>query len=147
MIDTLMIIILFYQLFLRMFQRKIKPNLIDNALPKRIISTLNPPDQWGPTKGLMRYVFDEYVVPNKGLIICLIILALLLLYRYRSTKNRRDEIIILPEKNDPNETDYLLEMYKTTKEYQMEPKIKTAESSRIEMARPKLAYPIFPGPQ
>jgi len=71
--------------------KKLRPNLLDPILEKKIIKTLKPPkeDYWAPTKNIFQNIYQNYIRPNVYLIIIIVIICLILLYRYRMIRNDR----------------------------------------------------------
>ncbi|ANB50702.1 hypothetical protein [Powai lake megavirus] len=137
--------------------KPLKPNLVDPIFEKKIIKTLNPAvqDYWAPTKIGLRYLFQNFIKPNILLIIFLIIIALLLFYRYQVVKNNREikkleqmysdksNINIDTNTNINNSVDkykdVLLYLYNQQKETMREPKIKKKHN-----ITDNFAYPVYP---
>lgn len=72
--------------------KKIKPNLLDPIIEKKIVKTLNPQeeDYWGPTKNVFQLFYQNYIRDNIGLFIIIILIILFLIYRYRFVKKDRE---------------------------------------------------------
>ncbi|XWV24833.1 mg596 protein [Tupanvirus deep ocean] len=72
--------------------KHLKPNLLDPIIEKKIIKTLKPPnhDYWAPAKSGVKSFFENYIKPNIGLVIFIIIIILFLIYRYRVIKKDRE---------------------------------------------------------
>ena len=85
--------------------KRLKPNLLDPIVRKRIVKTLNPPveDYWAPTKNTAQTFFQKYIKPNVGLFIVIIIFILFLFYRYRMIKKNRETSEIEKLYNQQNE--------------------------------------------
>lgn len=155
--------------------KRLKPKLLDPIIEKKIIKTLKPPqeDYWAPTKNSFQSFFQNYIRPNVYLIIFIIIICLLLLYRYRVIKNDRENklnkiqpapaqnymsnninfrhnsnVSIPLERNytDEEYADLLLHLYNQQKEDAREPKIKHFNNRMMPVSKqvPKLAYPLYP---
>jgi hypothetical protein len=151
--------------------KRLKPNLLDPIIEKKIIKTLKPPqeDYWAPTKSSFQSFYKNYIRSNMMLVIFIIIIIMFLIYRYRVTKREREtkqlekiyenmyhtERSVIPEKqqaiqlpkNDVNEyTNLLLALYNQQKENLREPNIKKF-NDRMNPALnngPKFAYPMYP---
>ncbi len=124
--------------------KHLKPNLLDPILEKKIINTLNPPQDnyWEPTKNIFHNIYKKYIRPNITLVIIFIIILLLLLYRYRIIKNKRVNKLDNDQQIIDEYTNYFIESYNQQKEDLREP-IKT-DMSRIDNKKPSLAYPMYP---
>ena len=74
----------------------LKPNLLDPALSQKIVRTLKPPreDYWKPTKNFAQTIYQQYIIPNIYIILFVIVLLIILFYRYRSIKTERDKKIL-----------------------------------------------------
>ncbi|XWV26080.1 hypothetical protein QJ857_gp1000 [Tupanvirus soda lake] len=72
--------------------KHLKPNLLDPIMEKKIIKTLKPPnhDYWAPAKSGVKSFFENYIKPNIGLVILIIVVILFLIYRYRVIKKDRE---------------------------------------------------------
>lgn len=120
-----------------------KPNLLDPLLEKRIVKTLNPPieDYWMPAKSTFRSIIDKVIKPNIILWIFILILIVLLFYRYQITKKDREKKklqsisepyaqnkqIYVPSSKNPDLSDdsyakLLLLLYNQQRELSIEPK-------------------------
>ncbi|AEQ32585.1 hypothetical protein [Acanthamoeba polyphaga mimivirus] len=137
--------------------KPLKPNLVDPIFEKKIIKTLNPTvqDYWAPTKTGLKYLFQNFIRPNILLIIFLIIIALLLFYRYQVVKNNREikkleqmysdkSNINIDVNTDINNSvdkykDVLLYLYNQQKETMREPKTKKKHN-----ITDNFAYPVYP---
>lgn len=132
-----------------MDKNKLKPNLVDPILQRRIIKTLSvppPEDYWEPTKNTLKTLYQKYIKENIYLVVAIIFVIFLLLYRYHITKKKRQQQILDNEKDPPKSyADLLMDLYKQEKEYLREPTVKKF-SSRVDPApiTPKFAYPIYP---
>ena len=149
--------------------RRIKPNLIDPKITRKISRTINPPekDYWGPTKSTAQAFYENYIKPNFYFFILVILFICFLIYRYRIVQDQRFESEYIDMEQLPLEpakpityTDMLMDIYKTSKELSYEPKINTSKrTNRVEWAQgtnqndnlnrynqfqPKFAYPIYP---
>lgn len=109
--------------------KRIKPNLLDPVLQKKIINKLKPPvvDYWGPAKSGIRIFYEKYIKPNIGLFLFLLVIIFFFIYRYRSVKKERErkelENIIQTHSHE-NENTYikeLLDVYHLEKERLREP--------------------------
>ena len=144
----------------------IRPNLLDPIMKKKIIKTLNPPveDYWAPTKSGAKSFIENYIKPNIGFFIFVILVILFLFYRYRVIKKGRErselenqlngeiiEPVPIQSNNIISTNDYsqlLMYLYEKQKDSLREP-IHKNFSSRMLPAKPhtqeaKLAYPIYP---
>lgn len=142
--------------------KKLKPNLLDPLLEKKIIKTLTPvqDDYWGPTKNFLKNVFEKYIKPNIFLIIIIIIIVILLIYRYRITKKDRQkketmnhesrENIVHDNKDElikKQINDYanlVLAAYNRQKEDEREPIVNHRFISKKSDSTMNFAYPMFP---
>lgn len=153
--------------------KNLKPNLVDPKYRIKISKTLNPPkpDYWKPTKNVFQLIYSDYIWPNIWFFICVFVIILLLLYRYRTIQNQKleerfratsninpiskeDEIINILSNNDirnVNYSDIAINAYTQQKEKSAEPRINiNKNTNRINWAivsetnQPGLAYPIFP---
>lgn len=135
--------------------KRLKPNLVDHVLEKKIIKTLNPPkeDYWAPTKNIFQNFYQNYIKPNISVVIFIIIILLLLLYRYKTTQTRRtkrqNEYVNdnqlkhnFEDTNINNDyTKLLLSSYNQQKEILREPKINVINQTKNTSG---LAYPVYP---
>lgn len=83
---------------------KLKPNLVDPELIRKIKKTLRPPqeDYWEPTKNTFQTLYDNYIVPNISIIIVIIIIIVILVYRYYMVKREREQKKLM-QKNTPKQ--------------------------------------------
>lgn len=147
--------------------KRLKPNLLDPIIEKKIIKTLKPPkeDYWAPTKNTFQSFYQNYIKPNIALVVLIILFIIFLLYRYRTIKKNREQkettnnntncntnecykYVEKTKEPDPKVKEYaeaLVSVYNQQKEALREPKIGNF-SSRMESApkQPKLAYPMYP---
>lgn len=138
--------------------KRLKPNLLDPILEKKIIKTLKPPqeDYWAPTKTTFQSFYQKYITPNWGLVILIILFIMFLLYRYITIKRDRDEKTPTTcvngvcnretatkkeaDTNTKEYTDAFVNLYTQQKENAREPKpVKRADENK-----PKMAYPMYP---
>ena len=152
--------------------KRLKPNLVDPIMSKRIIKTLAPekPDYWAPTKNGLRSFYNNFIKKNIAFVIIVILFILFLIHRYRSIKKDRDDKIIenidadvmcppVPvvntntsinssgKKKDASTDEYtklLLQYYNYEKESAREPVIKKFSNRMNPAPGPKLAYPMYP---
>lgn len=148
--------------------KRLKPNLVDPIMSKRIIKTLAPekPDYWAPTKNSLRSFYNNFIKKNVAFVIIVIFFILFLIYRYRSIKKDREEKFIenidtsancpvvsdtnknfSEKKNDAPMDEYtklLLQYYNYEKESAREPVIKKFSNRMNPAPGPKLAYPMYP---
>lgn len=136
--------------------KRLKPNLLDPAIPQKIIKTLNPPkpDYWAPTKSTFQNIYQNYIRPNFGLIIVIIIICLLLLYRYRVIKGDRENKqelkieqpkVIVSNPQIDEYTNTIINAYNQQKEILREPPIKYVKNQKLNQnVGPKFAYPMYP---
>lgn len=133
-------------------KQKIKPNLLDPLIEKKIMKTLVQPkdDYWEPAKITANTFYHDYIKKNVWVVIIIILLILFLIYRYRSVKKEREikrlneqytqSTQSTPKEPDISYDDYvelLMELYQQQKENMLEPTIhRTKEHKR--------AYPIYP---
>jgi hypothetical protein len=133
--------------------KRIKPNLIDPVLEKRIIKTLNPPkeDYWGPTKSGFHSFYNEYIKPNFFFILLFIFFILFLIYRYRMINRAKQDNPInqihqpyikhhplnVMSSDIKQYNDMLLQLYNQHKELLREPKKETSDKANF-------AYPMYP---
>jgi hypothetical protein len=147
--------------------KRLKPNLLDPDIEKKIIRTLKPPkeDYWGPTKNMFQIFWFDYIVPNKYLVLFIIFIILVLIYRYQIIRKNRinpnqssqQQQIQTPScstnsniKNANDEADLLLYAYNKQKEASIEPQpIKqnmrsNHKSYGYERKKSGFAYPMYP---
>lgn len=72
--------------------KHVKPNLLDPIIEKKIVKTLNGPDNdyWAPAKTTAASFFDTYIRPHIVLVIFIALIILFLIYRYRMIKSDRE---------------------------------------------------------
>ena len=145
--------------------KRLKPNLIDPLIGKKIVRTLKPPqeDYWAPTKNSFQTIYQKYIKPNTVLIILLVIFLIWLFWRYRLIKNQRQispSKLVTPandlvkqtlcsgdvQENTNEYANLLLQLYNQQKEQTREPRVKQF-NNRVQPAKidqPKFAYPMYP---
>ena len=71
--------------------KRIKPNLVDPIIEKKIIKTLAPPkeDYWAPTKNGFQTFYQTYIKPNMAFVIFILLVIVFLIYRYHTVKKDR----------------------------------------------------------
>lgn len=139
--------------------KRLKPNLLDPVIEKKIIKTLQIPKDnfWVPTKNSFVNCYNKYVKPNIYFIIFVAIVIIFLIYRYRVVKKKKDvrkmeqvhdtQIKKVAGQNDLSKKDIddniqtLLYIYNQQKENLREP---TIENARKKISNSKLAYPMYP---
>lgn len=122
--------------------KRLKPNLVDPIIQQKIINTLNPPkeDYWGPTKTTIYDFTNNYIIPNILFIIVLIIVGIILFYRYRITQKEKEKTQldtypdIQPNTDQQLASKLAMEMYTQQKEQMREPT----------KQKPSFAYPMYP---
>lgn len=137
--------------------RRIKPNLVDPKISRKISRTINPPkkDYWAPTKSTLQSFYETYIRPNFYFFLFIFVLICFLLYRYRIVQDERLEQELVPapvpeyfhvEQNQSvntnpakiytkSYTDLLLDVYSKSKELSYEPKINTSKkTNRVDWA-------------
>lgn len=135
--------------------KKIKPNLVDDYLSKKVVNVINPPkkDYWEPTKLTIKSFYQNVIRPNWLIVVIIFIICVLLIYRYRIVQERRTDTQIDTQIDTPIEEkpklksnakdeldDYakiILEQYNKEKELSLEPKI-------IQKNNSGFAYPMYP---
>ncbi|MEM0354041.1 MAG: hypothetical protein QXW79_00530 [Thermoplasmata archaeon] len=149
--------------------KRLKPNLLDPIVEQKIIKTLSPPreDVWAPVKNSFRNFYQHYIRPNFWIFAIIIMVGLLLFYRYRMIKFERENnhIIWNPQLDQlacsnlngkcsqnehlsQNTKEYniyaqsLLQLYRQQKEEMLEPRIN--KSSLTKNGESKFAYPLYP---
>jgi hypothetical protein len=136
--------------------KHLKPNLLDPIIKKKIIKTLKLPvnDYWAPVKSGLKSFIENYIKPNIGLVVFIILIIIFLIYRYRTIKEEKKNTYgtNAPPENkkqlhsdtnghETNEyTDLLLQLYNSQKENLREPPIK----QNRHIATTKFAYPMYP---
>jgi hypothetical protein len=153
----------------------LKPNLIDPNLKMNMFNKLKAGnnDYWEPTRNALSDFYHNYIKPNWLIIIIVIILIIVLIWRYRVTKNRKEEeqlnaqlnaqinsqdVESQPKQvNQTNQaniekyTNLVLELRKKNMEQQLEPKPVPVKYPHniifpppAQPKIPKLAYPLYP---
>lgn len=133
-----------------MNNKRLKPNLLDPAIEKRIIKTLRPEqeDYWEPTKNTFQSIYSDYIQPNIYFVIFLVLVFLLLLYRYRIIqKNRNENYYEQPIIQPPVVNNNFIDLYNMEKEQLMDMEINKGKKGKKDIfstpAR-KVAYPMYP---
>ena len=154
--------------------KRLKPNLLDPLIEKKIIKTLKPQkdDYWEPTKKSFHSFYQNYIKPNMSLVIFVIVIILFLIYRYRVIKKEREikqtekiheNMYVIPKGNnvlhyrdqnseDINEyTKMIMHLYNQQKENMREPDNRNNITNRTnrtnrnsKLNEPKFAYPMYP---
>lgn len=135
---------------------RIKPNLLDPMIEKKIVKTLQIPKDnfWVPTKNSFVNCYKKYMRPNIFLIIFIIVIIIFLIYRYRVVKKKKLIVQIcdtqnkkstgqndFSKKNINDNIEALLYVYNQQKENLREPIV---EGRRKKINNSKLAYPMYP---
>jgi len=73
--------------------KRLKPNLLDPMVEKKIIKTLKPikEDYWAPTKNTFQSFFQNYIKPNLLLVFIIFLIIFFLVYRYRNIKKEKEK--------------------------------------------------------
>ncbi len=72
--------------------KKIKPELIDPYMEKKIIKTLKPKnvDNWEPVKNAVKTFYHNYIRDNIGLCVIILLVIIFFIYRYRYVKKNKE---------------------------------------------------------
>jgi hypothetical protein len=138
--------------------KRMKPNLVDPKIKNRISKVLNPPkeDYWQPTKNVAQSFYNNYIKPNIWLIMIIILLGLILLYRYREIQYRKMNEQLQKDKQLHKQViNTAINHYDQQKELMREPRISHKRNNQIEnfasVTKPhshipstKPMYPVYP---
>lgn len=131
-----------------MNNKYVKPDLVDPILYHKVAKTLKLPvdDYWKPTKNVCKSFYQNWIRPNYLLIALFVLIAILLLYRYRIVQDRKLNNPRPPKKSAiESYADLVLGAYNQQKEYLREPQ--NNQWIQPNLAVPKqtdIVYPMYP---
>lgn len=125
--------------------KRLKPNLLDSTLEKKIIKTLKSSNNNNINNSdFFHNFYLNYVKKNIWIIILTLILILFLFYRYRNTKRNKEKKKLEEKYSSPEQYNFPIDNNKVYSDILLDVYNQQKESLREPKQNNGLAYPMFP---